>query len=845
MAAAAPPHDRQDRDTADCTHTHSSSGCYMSGGVPHLPPPDVPVPPVRMQRRRSSLGQTACSEIGEAAAEHLQHFLETTQLERTDSGNARRYLSRDDADELAANAKDGDDTNGGGGAFVVDDPRLVAPGRSQTASPTLPGQTQASYRQYIDMFGGAHGSRDDGNGNVPAAERTSSMTSAGSRTSGGSHASTAADSSQHNKSGRCYLPVRTFHMDEIVVGRLLGTGTFNDVYEAFLVPQRQERPVYGRQASLPSSLGRERERGGPTTDSINHASSSSRSLDVADGDRQEHQYWTLSQDATSASHQPTYGQMGLNDEPASSPGATIRRRPSSADSHPSSGPRYVLKHLKDVVMEDYDTFLTGAVDLAVEAKMLSHLHHPNIIRLEGVTAGSLSDALSTGIVGGYFLVLEMLRINLLDQIVKWAEEKKAARQQRRPSFGRLVRTLSSRSQELFQSDNNDSLKTEGKANGATAIGNGGEDEVSALPSRRISGASSSFRSLLDSEEDQSTAAPPPSRPATKEPMFLYHRRLTVAAEIAAGFAYLHRKNILYRDVKPQNIGLDHNGTVKIFDMGLAKELHEGDKRKHTGNCGTKRYMSPECGRFEHYGLSSDVYSFSLLLWEILALERPYAKLVAKDFSEKVYFGSMRPTIPSKWPRAIRELLPDCWTNEKNERPTMETVANVLRNMAEEAKPFVSAYAANTSSRSLHDGMSDISSVVSEVPSKQGGVAGGKARPSLLRRPSMTRGSFRLGGSSRSVVGESAKRSTNEEVFVPKNIRKWLEEQEKNESNLDSETLRAARTGGARAASRRNSASVYKRPEDDSIEQKDSFQGSQEVHDPLAKSTGDNDRRISY
>ena len=317
----------------------------------------------------------------------------------------------------------------------------------------------------------------------------------------------------------------------------------------------------------------------------------------------------------------------------------------------------------------------------------------------------------------------------------------------------------------------------------------------------------------------------------------------MASEIAAGFAYLHRKNILYRDAKPQNIGLDHNGTVKIFDMGLAKELHEGDKRKHTGNCGTKRYMSPECGRFDHYGLSSDVYSYSLLLWEILALERPYAKLTALDFSEKVYFGNMRPAIPSKWPRAIRELLPDCWTNEKNERPTMETVANVLRNMAEEAKPFASTYATNTSSRSLNDGMSDITSVTSEAPSNQGAVAGGKARPGMLRRPSMTRGSFRLGGSSRSLAGGPSKVSS-EGIVVPKNIRKWLEEQEKRESNLDSETLRVARTGGARAAARRNSITIDKRPESDSIAEKDSFQDSQELHDPLAKSTGDNERRVS-
>ena len=852
-------HDRGSSHNLDYVYSQSY------GGLP--PDMHMPVPPVRQQRRRSSLGHTACTEIGEAAAEHLQTFLETTQLERTDSGNARRY-SRDDADELARlkeeedNAMRSDDRGGA----VVDDPARVAPERSQTASPTLPGQTQASYKQYIDLYPG---------GTTGRVERSASLTSTGSRrrsngSSAGSARSLNSDGNSHSHSqsnagpeARCYLPVRTFHMDEIVVGRLLGTGTFNDVYEAFLVPR--QRPVYGRQASLPSSLGRERRAqqvgasgggagGGATnntaatTDRL-HASFPNDLCADLDVDRQEQaqqqaQAQDQAQDAPSAAPcQPTYGQMALNDESAP-PSRAIRFRPPSTTgpaSHPPSGPRYVLKHLKDVVMEDYDTFLTGAVDLAVEAKMLSHLHHPNIIRLEGVTAGSLSDALSTGIVGGYFLVLEMLEISLLDQIVKWAEEKRASKKGKRPSFTHLVRTLSSKS--LNDSDS----KLGGNANGASATGHGGDDggalSPRRMPRRRSSGASSSFRSFFDSEEDQSTAAaPPPSRPA-KEPMFLYHRRLTVAAEIAAGFAYLHRKNILYRDAKPQNIGLDHNGTVKIFDMGLAKELHEGDKRKHTGNCGTKRYMSPECGRFEHYGLSSDVYAFSLLLWEILAMERPYAKLTAKDFSEKVYFGSMRPTIPSKWPRAIRELLPDCWTNEKNERPTMETVANVLRNMAEEAKPFA-ATAANTSSRSLNDGMSDITSVASEAPSHQGAVAGGKARPGMLRRPSMTRGSFRLGGSSRSLAGGPSKVSS-EGVVVPKNIRKWLEEQEKKESKLDSETLRVARTGGARAAARRNSINIDKRPEGDSIEQQDSFQDSQELHDPLAKSTGDNDRRVSY
>ena len=170
-----------------------------------------------------------------------------------------------------------------------------------------------------------------------------------------------------------------------------------------------------------------------------------------------------------------------------------------------------------------------------------------------------------------------------------------------------------------------------------------------------------------------------SKESTCFPKIRFH----VAEQIARGLDYLHSKNIIYRDVKPANIGMDFEGRAKIFDFGLAKEV-TNPKRKNTGLCGTRRYMAPEVGRCRMYGLSCDVYSISILFWEMLALERPFAKLAAKDFGETVYFGTERPVIPKKWPEEIKTLLPQCWKVDQDTRPSMKEFADAMAEFAKAA-----------------------------------------------------------------------------------------------------------------------------------------------------------------
>jgi len=112
-------------------------------------------------------------------------------------------------------------------------------------------------------------------------------------------------------------------------------------------------------------------------------------------------------------------------------------------------------------------------------------------------------------------------------------------------------------------------------------------------------------------------------------------RLYALYDIARALKFLHQKNILYRDLKPENVGVNLRGDYLIFDFGLSKELKRKDLIEPpdgfnaTGLCGSRRYMAPEVVYCKNYGFSADVYSFSILFWETIALKVPF-RLMSSD-----------------------------------------------------------------------------------------------------------------------------------------------------------------------------------------------------------------------
>lgn len=82
-----------------------------------------------------------------------------------------------------------------------------------------------------------------------------------------------------------------------------------------------------------------------------------------------------------------------------------------------------------------------------------------------------------------------------------------------------------------------------------------------------------------------------------------------AAEILAALAYLHARNIMYRDLKPENVLLGEDGHLKLTDFGISKVFAQNHDVKTFSMCGTPEYIAPEVLRQKGYSFSSDWFSF--------------------------------------------------------------------------------------------------------------------------------------------------------------------------------------------------------------------------------------------
>merc|ERR1711983_147886 len=132
-------------------------------------------------------------------------------------------------------------------------------------------------------------------------------------------------------------------------------------------------------------------------------------------------------------------------------------------------------------------------------------------------------------------------------------------------------------------------------------------------------------------------------------------------------------------MKPENVGFDGMDSVKLCDFGLAKEVHEQDECangtfKITPNTGSIRYMAPENGNKWPYNFMADTYSFGIMLWEVLALERPFECYTPREIRDMVMKWGERPKITRfDWPENVVNLIKRAWDSNFRKRPTMKVV----------------------------------------------------------------------------------------------------------------------------------------------------------------------------
>ncbi|KAH6799880.1 ACT-like protein tyrosine kinase family protein [Perilla frutescens var. hirtella] len=152
--------------------------------------------------------------------------------------------------------------------------------------------------------------------------------------------------------------------------------------------------------------------------------------------------------------------------------------------------------------------------------------------------------------------------------------------------------------------------------------------------------------------------------------------LKVAIDVTRGMSYLHQNNIIHRDLKAANLLMDENDVVKIADFGVARVLvHSGVMTAETG---TYRWMAPEVIEHKPYNHKADVFSFGIMLWELLTGKVPYAHLTPLQAAVGVVQKGLRPTIPRHTHPSVVELLERCWQQEPSLRPEFSEITEILQ-----------------------------------------------------------------------------------------------------------------------------------------------------------------------
>lgn len=161
-------------------------------------------------------------------------------------------------------------------------------------------------------------------------------------------------------------------------------------------------------------------------------------------------------------------------------------------------------------------------------------------------------------------------------------------------------------------------------------------------------------------------------------------RQIILIGVARGMKYLHDRNIIHRDLKTDNILLDDYFHPRITDFGLSKNFETGHSHSQTTFGGTLFYEAPEILRGEKYGIEVDVYSYGILMFEILTDCVPYPKIENSEvavykFIDKVINKNYRPqfTVPVK--KSFKDLIERCWSDDPKERPTFGEIFNKLSN----------------------------------------------------------------------------------------------------------------------------------------------------------------------
>jgi serine/threonine protein kinase len=193
----------------------------------------------------------------------------------------------------------------------------------------------------------------------------------------------------------------------------------------------------------------------------------------------------------------------------------------------------------------------------------------------------------------------------------------------------------------------------------------------------------------------------------------WQKRLAMLRDAAVGIAFLHSKGIVHRDIKSSNLLVDDNLSVKVGDFGFATAKHDNGTMTR---CGTPSWTAPEVlapsslataqgSSSEHsdsdvemktktktkaktgaVSEKADVYSFGIVMWEVLTRRMPYEDGNMMTVAMDVLQGK-RPKVPNDCPSKFAEIMQRCWHQKPHKRPAMDDVLMYLNGELKDFAPL--------------------------------------------------------------------------------------------------------------------------------------------------------------
>ncbi|CAD5186222.1 serine/threonine-protein kinase STY13-like isoform X1 [Musa acuminata AAA Group] len=154
-----------------------------------------------------------------------------------------------------------------------------------------------------------------------------------------------------------------------------------------------------------------------------------------------------------------------------------------------------------------------------------------------------------------------------------------------------------------------------------------------------------------------------------------------ALDIAKGMEYVHGLGFIHRDLKSDNLLIFADKSIKIADFGVARI--EVKPEGMTPETGTYRWMAPEMIQHRPYNQKVDVYSFGIVLWELITGMLPFQNMSAVQAAFAVVNKGVRPVVPQDCLPALGEIMTRCWDADPDVRPSFSEIVRMLESAQEE------------------------------------------------------------------------------------------------------------------------------------------------------------------